>query len=95
MDSGAHENTIGKIKKAIEQGLSFDQACSALDIQDAGLRASIANDSLKILVADMHFSKGMPLKQLAMKLRLPLSRIINTKESMGKQAEEVGSHSST
>jgi hypothetical protein len=94
MDIGAHENTIGKIKTAIEQGLSFDQACSALNIEDTGLRASIVNDSLKVLVADMHFSKGMPLKQLAMKLRLPLSRIINTKESMGKEAEETGSHSS-
>lgn len=95
MDSGMHENTIERIKTAIEQGSSFDQACSDLDIDDTALKASIVNDSLKILIADMHLSGGMPLKQLAMKLRLPLSCIINIKKIMGKETEEAGNQSRT
>jgi len=80
--------SVAVIKEAVEQGASFDQACSLVAIQDPELREVVFNSALKALVSEMHLSKGMPLKQLAMKLGLSLSRVINAKERI-LQDEEV------
>ncbi|HUO78090.1 MAG TPA: hypothetical protein VMU21_11000 [Thermodesulfovibrionales bacterium] len=73
-------HSVAIIKEAVEQGASFDQACSLVAIKDPELREVVFNSALKALVSDMHLSRGMPLKQLAMKLGLSLSRVINAKE---------------
>ncbi|GAB4409643.1 MAG: hypothetical protein OHK0032_05300 [Thermodesulfovibrionales bacterium] len=75
-------DSVRKIMSAVGQGLSFDQACSTMDMDDKELREAIIDDALKVLIAEMHFSKGMPLKELAVKLSVSLSRIMNAKESM-------------
>jgi len=76
------------IKEAVEQGASFDQACSLVAIKDPELREVVLNNALKALVSEMHLSRGMPLKQLAMKLGVSLSRVINAKERI-LQDEEI------
>ncbi|MCL4476506.1 MAG: hypothetical protein M1508_09815 [Nitrospirae bacterium] len=87
----ALKDSIQKIRGAVEQGLSFDEACSLIAVKDPGLRESIINDALKAIVAEMHFSRGLPLKNLAMRLRLSLSRLLNAKEGMPGESGEVAS----
>jgi pilus assembly protein TadC len=86
-----YADSIRKIRSAVEQGLSFDEACSLTVVKDAGLRESIVNDSLKAIIAEMHFSRGLPLKNLAMRLRVSLSRLLNAKEGMPGESGEGAS----
>jgi len=81
-------HSVAIITEAVEQGASFDQACSLVAIKDPELREVVINNALKALVFEMHLSRGMPLRQLAMKLGVSLSRVINTKERI-LQDEEV------
>ncbi len=85
-----YEDSIQKIRRAVEQGLSFNEACSLIAVEDIGLRESIINDSLKAIIAEMHLSRGLPLKHIAMKLRLSLSRLLNAKERLPGEGEEIG-----
>jgi hypothetical protein len=84
-------DTVKKIREAVEQGASFEEACFGIGIQDRGLRESIMKDSLKAIIADMHFSQGLPLKTLAMKLGISLSRLLNAKEGMPGESGGAGS----
>lgn len=81
------DGSIRKIRNAVEKGRSFHEACSLLDIADVDMRESIINDALKLLVAEMHYGNGMPLKQLALKLRLSLSRLLNAKQKISEEGE--------
>ncbi len=76
------DGSVKKIVGAVEKGLSFNDACSLVDIRDAEVRDSVYRDALRFLVAEMHYGKGIPLKQLALRLRLSLSRLMNARESM-------------
>lgn len=94
MDNGSHvlyEDSLKKIKDAVDRGLSFDEACSLIAAGDAGARESIISDSLKSIIAEMHYSRGIPLKTLAMRLRVPLSRLLNAKERMHAESGEAAS----
>lgn len=80
--------SVAIIIEGVEQGMSFDQACALVAIKEPELREVVLNNALKALVSEMHFSRRMPLRQLAMKLGLSLSRVINAKERI-LQDEEV------
>ena len=62
--------------------MSFAQACSLVAIDEPEIRGVVHDDALKALISDMHFSGKMPLKQLAMRLGLSLSRVIKAKEGI-------------
>ncbi len=83
------EESIRKIRHAIENGSSFDQACSLISAEHKELKEAIVSESLKSIIADQHVFKGMPLKQLAMKLKLSMSRLIKAKEGMESDREEA------
>ncbi len=84
-------DAVQKIRTAVEQGSSFEEACSLIVVRDTGLRESIISDSLKALIAEMHVSRGIPLKNLAMRLRVSLSRLLNAKEGMPGESGEAAS----
>ncbi|MCL5022165.1 MAG: hypothetical protein M1497_02145 [Nitrospirae bacterium] len=90
---GVYQDSIEKIGSAVEQGMPFDEACSLITVSDTGLREAIINDSLRALIACQHCAKGIPLKQLAMKLRVSLSRLMNARQGMlpetGRTEEDV------
>jgi len=83
---------IRTIRSAVEKGRSFHEACSLLDIPDVDMRESVVNDALKLLIAEMHYGNGMPLKQLALKLRLSLSRLLNAKENISDEDRALSGH---
>ena len=83
-----YREAVEKIKHAVEQGAAFDQACSDMDIRDREIKEAVVRDVLRACIEEMHFSGGMPLKQLAMKLKISLSRLMNAREGMQRGAAE-------
>lgn len=84
------EKSIRRIRQAVEQGSSFDQACSLISVENRELKEAIVAESLRTLIAEIHVRKGVPLKQLAMKLQLSMSRLLKAKEVMESEPEEAG-----
>jgi len=60
-------------------------------IKEPELREVVITNALKVIVSEMHLSRGMPLKQLAMMLGLSLSRVINAKERILQDEEASAS----
>ncbi|MDI6800508.1 MAG: hypothetical protein QMD01_00415 [Thermodesulfovibrionales bacterium] len=81
-----HEDAIAKIKNALSNGLSFAEACSVVDIQDEELKRFVADDALKIMIAEMHFAKGMALQQVSDALKVPIKLINIAKMEMLEDA---------
>lgn len=73
---------IDRIRKGLDRGLGFDEAAALIGEKDEKVRAAIIDDALKVLIADEHFAKGVPLEQLAQRLKLPAERLESAKKSM-------------
>jgi hypothetical protein len=73
---------IDRIRKGLDRGLGFDEAATLIGEKDEKVRAAIIDDALKVLIADEHFAKGVPLEQLAQRLKLPAERLESAKKSM-------------
>lgn len=70
-----YEEAMAKIREGINNGLSFQEACSSIDVKDLDLKAFILSDALKILIAEMHYAKGTPLAEVAASLKVPMNTI--------------------
>ena len=84
-------DSLKKITNAVKKGSSFHEACSLINITDVDMRKFIVNDALKLLVSEMHYGNGMPLKQLALKLGVSLCCLLNAKEKISEEGEESAS----
>ncbi len=82
-----YDEAISKIKEGLKNGLKFNEACSIVNIEDAEFKRLILDDALKIMIADMHYTKGMTLKQVADTLRVP---IIAVDRANNEMLEDVG-----
>lgn len=83
-----YEDSLDRIGGAVKEGMPFDEACSLITVEDRELREVIIKDSLRALIVAQHFGKGIPMKQLAMKLRVSLSRLMNARQGMEAWEEE-------
>jgi hypothetical protein len=70
-----YDDAMLKIRKGMENGLSFSEAFSMVDVQDHELKCFIEDDALKVLIAEMHFEKGVSLPQVADTLKISLKRL--------------------
>jgi hypothetical protein len=88
-----YESAISKIKEAIKNGFNFNEACSIVNVSDPELKRFIVDDALKMMIAEMHYEKGMPLPVVADRLKVPLKavNIANTEmlEDVGIAAAEM------
>lgn len=84
-----YEDSILKIKAEVqEKKKSFEEAAAGILVADEAVRAAILDDALKVLIADMHFARGMALEELANKLKLPVERIQLARTEMIQQVEQ-------
>jgi len=83
-----YEEAVSKIREGLEKGLNFDTACSAIDVEDETLRKSIIDDMLKVLIAEEHFDKKIPLADMAKKLKIPVERLESAKSGMLEDVRE-------
>jgi deoxyhypusine synthase len=77
-----YEKASAKIREGLAAGLDFDTACAAIEVQDEGLRKSIIDDMLKVIIAEEHFGKNVRLDELAKKMNVSFERLEAAKTSM-------------
>jgi hypothetical protein len=82
-----YNDAIAKIREGLKNGLGFDEACSMADVADAELKEFIEDDALKIMIAEMHYAKGMPLDRVADALKVPVKKIA---KANGEMLEDAG-----
>lgn len=70
-----YEETIAIILQSLKNGLNFKEACSMIRVEDHDLKRFIIDDALKIMIAEMHYSKGLSLQQVSDALNVPIRTI--------------------
>ncbi|MCK5505992.1 MAG: hypothetical protein KAJ10_12570 [Thermodesulfovibrionia bacterium] len=84
-----YREAFARIRKGIENGLGFDKACSTIEVEDEELRKIIIADMLKVLIAEEHFVKKVPLEDLADRLKVEPDRLELTRASMFDEVGDV------
>lgn len=77
-----YDKEIKKLLKMVNDGLSYEDACKTINLDTPEMKRLIAEDLLKILIAELHYSKGISLEQIAQKLQIPVSQIRDTHRMM-------------
>jgi len=81
-------NALAKIKEGLAKGFDFVSASSAVIIDDETLRQAVFDDVLKVIIAEEHFIKKIPLEQISQKLNLPIDRLEKARAEMLEDVEE-------
>ena len=78
----AYEKAISQIREGLEKGLDFDSACASIEVKDEELKRRIIDDMLKVIIAEEHYNKNIPLDKLAAALKIPVDRLESAKAEM-------------
>jgi YesN/AraC family two-component response regulator len=78
----AYEKAISQIREGIEKGLDFDSACAAIKIDNEELKEHIIDDMLKVIIAEEHYNKNVPLDALASAIKISVERLEAAKSEM-------------
>ncbi len=81
-----YDSEIGRLKKLLDDGKSLDEICTEINVKDDELRQLITDDILKIAIAELHFTKGMGLEDIAKILKTTLNKV---KETYSIMIEDV------
>ena len=73
---------IEMIRSTISDGVKFDVACEMVIIEDSEMKGLIIDDALKIEIAELHFGKGLTLREVSKKLGVSVQRLMNAREEM-------------
>jgi hypothetical protein len=77
-----YHDAMDKIMDGLHNGMNFHDACGAADVADEELKRFIVDDALKIMIADMHYKKGMAFEDLAGVLKVPIDTITRAHAEM-------------
>ncbi len=84
-----YNESIKKIKEGLDSGLGFDEVCDTLSIENEDFKRLIADDSLKITIAGMHFNHKRSMEEIAEKLKIPVERVTKTRQEMLEEVKEA------
>jgi len=82
-----YQAAMDKIMGGLKEGLSFPECCTSLDIEDEELKGFITDDALKIVIADMHYNRGLSLEHVATTVKLPIEVINKANLEMMEDVE--------
>lgn len=82
---------MNRIMEGLRSGLSFNESCSAVSIDNGELRQYIEDDALKIVIAEMHFVQGTSLEEIGNTLQLSAEIINKAHEEMMQDIEITSS----
>ncbi|MDA8164590.1 MAG: hypothetical protein M0017_06130 [Desulfobacteraceae bacterium] len=82
-----HQEGMASMRAAVAGGKTFAEAAAALSGLAVGMQALIADDFLKIFIAEEHFGQGRTLGEVALALALSYEKVAAAREAM---LEEVG-----
>ncbi len=83
-----YDESVRRIKSAVEKSMSFEQAASLLEVEDESLKAAIVSDALKVLIAEMHFAHKKTVEEVAKALKLSPERITQVRAEMLGEVEQ-------
>ncbi|MBF0319433.1 MAG: hypothetical protein HQL01_06495 [Nitrospirae bacterium] len=81
-ESKIYTESIEKLKDSMAQGLTFDKACLRLDVADPELKRLITEDFLMMSIAQLHYEKGLNLKDVAKMLSISYERVSDAHKVM-------------
>jgi len=84
----AYEKAIAQIREGLEKGLDFNSACATLQIENEKLKKQIIDDMLKVIIAEEHYNKNIPLDKLAATLNVTVERLESAKAEMLEDVKE-------
>jgi hypothetical protein len=82
-------NALVKIKQGLAKGFDFVSASAAVRIDDEPLRQAVFDDVLKVIIAEAHFVKEVPLEQIGKQLNLPIDRLEKARSEMLEDVEKT------
>lgn len=81
---------VNRIKDAVlKEGMALDAAAALVDVHEAKLKEDIVEDSIKVLLAEMHFGEGRPLKDVSKRLGVALDRLERSRREMMIEVESA------
>jgi hypothetical protein len=81
--------TLATVKAGLAKGLDFNKAAAAVEIRDESFRESVLDDVLKVLIAEEHFAKKVPLDELSLKLALSVELLEKARTEMFEDVEKT------
>ncbi|MBF0568722.1 MAG: hypothetical protein HQK95_07615 [Nitrospirae bacterium] len=81
-ESAVYDDAMERLNQSMTNGLSLDDAVSRLDIGDEELRRLITEDFLKIFIVQLHYEKGLALKEVAKSMGITYERVMEAHKSM-------------
>jgi hypothetical protein len=89
-ESRIYNEAMNNIMAALQNGSNFDEACASVDVADGELKGFIVDDVLKVLIADIHYAKNLPLEHIADTFKISMD-IINRANMEMMQDVEIAS----
>lgn len=86
-DEKIYVKALAKVKAGLAKGFDFHTASAQVDIMDSNLRETVLDDVLKVIIAEEHFAKNVPLEQISKNLQLPIERIEKARIEMLEDVE--------
>ena len=83
-----YEKAVFKIREGLEKGLDFNSASAAIEVEDKELKKRIIDDMLKVIIAEEHYNKNVPLDKLAAALKVSVDRLETAKREMLEDVKE-------
>lgn len=77
-----HVAGFAKIQEGLSAGIGFDRACEGIEATDAELRRVIADDFLKVTIAQRHFQGPESITDIAASLGIAAERVAATSREM-------------
>lgn len=84
-----YEQAVTDVKAAVTGGTAFDEATAAAQVPEGATRDAIADDALKVILAEEHFAGGKSIGEMADKLGLPAGRIEKARTEMLADVEQT------
>jgi hypothetical protein len=86
-ESRIYNEALNNIMASLQKGLSFDEACADVDITDSELKGFVMDDALKVLIADIHYAKKLPLEHVADTFKVSMDIINKANMEMMQDVE--------
>ncbi|OGW26449.1 MAG: hypothetical protein A2X56_12525 [Nitrospirae bacterium GWC2_57_13] len=85
-EDAVYHEAVEKFRAAVDSGRTLQQAYDSFPIADKSLETIIRADFLKIMIAELHFGKGMTIDDLAGKFGVGTTLIQDTMKRMLQEA---------
>jgi len=82
-------HALATIKEGLAKGFDFNSACASVRIDNESFRNTVLDDVLKVIIAEEHFVKMVPLEQIGQRLNLPMDRLEKAQAEMLEDVEET------